>query len=158
MSSLSRIGHHLRKVMLPLCFLEPKPLTILSAIQTCGPYRRLSRGHASARDTILVQSCSHAITAFFSNLRRGNIFLSYMASIVVLSEALTVTLSGVPFNTAQPYTAHLVSTYLSIVIISVVLAVLIMVLLRQDDLVSPYPLRTMLFCVLPLQLKHAAGS
>ena len=83
----------LEKGNAPATLAGTKPLTILSAIRTCELYGRLSKGCASARDTILVEPCSHAITAFFSNLRRGNIFLSYMASMVVLSEVLTGALS-----------------------------------------------------------------
>lgn len=69
---------------------------------------------------------------------------------VILCEALTVALSGVPFSSAHYYTAYLVSTYLSVAIIGLMLSALILVLLRRDGLVLPYPLGTMLWVLLYL--------
>ena len=73
-----------------------------------------------------------------------------MSLMAILSEVLTVAISGVPFNSAQSYTAYLVSTYLSVTILVLMLIGLVWVLLRLDDLVLPYPLDRMLSVLLYL--------
>lgn len=58
----------------------------------------------------------------------------------IFSEILTVTLSGVPFNSARSYTGYLVSTYMSAAIIVMMLIGLLLVMVRSDELILPHSL------------------
>lgn len=58
----------------------------------------------------------------------------------LLSEVLTVTLSGVPFNSAQSYTGYIVSTTLSVAIIELMLIALLVILFKRRGPVLPYKL------------------
>jgi hypothetical protein len=108
------------------------------------PLWRLAQGQARAEDTILVESRSHAITAFFVDLSRGRLLLAYIALLALLSEILTVTLSGVPFNSSESYIAYLVSTYLSVTILALMLLGLAAVLVLRNGLEVPYQMDNIL--------------
>jgi hypothetical protein len=96
-----------------------------------------------------------------ASLLKEQFFLAYMALMAVLSEVLTVAISGVPFNSSQSYTAHLVSSYLSVTILVLMLIGLVWVLLRQDDLVLPYHVDRILSVLLYLcnsEMIHHVGD
>lgn len=113
-------------------------------IRVREPLRRLARGQARAEDTILVESRSHAITAFFVDLSRGRWLLAYIALLALLSEILTVTLSGVPFNSSESYIAYLISTYISVTILALMLLGLVAVVVLRNGLEVPYQMDNIL--------------
>lgn len=128
------------------------------------PLRRLAQGQARAQDTILIKSQSHAITAFFSNLFRGRFLLAYLALLALLSEALTVTLSGVPFSSSESYIGYLVSTYMSVSILVLMLLGLVAVLVRsssRNGVELPYQMGDMLstlLCLCHSRMIHDFGD
>lgn len=93
-------------------------------IRSLEPYRRLSRGSATPKESILVPSSAHPVTAIFISIRHRHYFVAYVSFLAVLTEVLVVTLSGVPFSSAQSYTGFFVSTFLSTAIITLLLMTL----------------------------------
>jgi hypothetical protein len=65
------------------------------------------------------------------NLFRRRFFLAYIALNAVLSEVLTVALSGVPFHSSQSWTGYVVSTWLSVTILFSMMVALLLVLFRE---------------------------
>ncbi|KAH6664191.1 hypothetical protein B0J14DRAFT_706627 [Halenospora varia] len=103
------------------------------------PYQRLLHKPAAARDTILVTANTVPLTAFFANLRRRNFFPAFISLNAILSEVLTVVLGSVPYSSQTSYTGFKVSTYISQVILALMLIALVWLLLRPHHTLPRKP-------------------
>jgi hypothetical protein len=97
------------------------------------PYRRLSRQPQLAKDSILVFPPTNPFAGLWQAVRRREILVALVAFASILSMITPIFLSNIPFNPAQTWTLHVVSTWTSIAILS------FMVLMLLLQLVTKYP-------------------
>jgi len=103
---------------------------------TLAIYPPLARKDADSESTIEFCRRSTPFTSFFAQLLNGHLVAAAVAFAAVLAEALTITLSGVPFNPGQiPLELH-VCSFTSIAILAVMVVVLIMLAIWRWR--SPY--------------------
>lgn len=93
-------------------------------VRVMTPYRRLCQGGAKLEATILVTQNGTPISSIVPALWRGNWFHVVIAFVAILSDVLIITISGVPYSSAQVLLDAMVCFYISIVILGImVLAV-----------------------------------
>ena len=103
---------------------------------TLAIYPPLARKDADGRSTVEFCRRSTPFTSFFAQLLNGHLVAAAVAFTAVLAEALTITLSGVPFNPGQiPLELH-VCSFTSIAILAVMVVVLIILAIWRWR--SPY--------------------
>ncbi|KXT04990.1 hypothetical protein AC578_10310 [Pseudocercospora eumusae] len=83
------------------------------------PFIRLSKGPASARDTITFEPSSTPIVSTWRALRCGYWSAAVVSITTLLGEVLNLVISGVPYATAQTWQQFLISAYMSIAILSI---------------------------------------
>ncbi|KAI9809373.1 MAG: hypothetical protein M1827_006885 [Pycnora praestabilis] len=94
-------------------------------VRTISPYRAMSLHPCPPSSTILLSTTHTPLTTIFASLRSGYYFSAFIAAIAILSEVLVIALAGVPFSSGQIWTAFLVSSYLSMVILSLMIIALV---------------------------------
>jgi len=83
-----------------------------------SPYAALASPHgATAAQSVLVTSPSNPVTALFYGNTWRNLLLGVVTLMAVLSEALVITLTAIPFSTATAYRAFELSVYISVAIL-----------------------------------------
>ncbi|KAI9889297.1 MAG: hypothetical protein M1814_005604 [Vezdaea aestivalis] len=102
------------------------------------PFRALNLGAPLAERSILIERTLSPFTTLFVSIRRKRVYCTLAALDGVLAEILIITLSGIPFNDGQLFTAFCVSVYLSISILSFMLLTLLAVFLRPGELKLPH--------------------
>ncbi|KAH0565071.1 hypothetical protein GP486_001539 [Trichoglossum hirsutum] len=105
-------------------------------IRTLEPYRNLSLRPSPAWDTILVTSKPHPIVALISALFSLRPFLALIAFDTILAEILTVVLPSVPYKGESIFIAYSLSAILAISIITIMLASLAWVAVRETRVTS----------------------
>src|SRR4051812_31136570 len=86
-----------------------------------SPFKRLSAGTSAPNSTIFLRRRSIPLTSILPMLFNGYIFASFIALVALLSEALVITLSGVPFNPGQIYLELLICSYASMAILALMI-------------------------------------
>ncbi|KAF2261894.1 hypothetical protein CC78DRAFT_607034 [Lojkania enalia] len=97
-----------------------------------APYRRLVQGNALADDSILMTNTAYPISTIYSALFSRHYALALVATVVILSEILTVALATIPFSSANLWVAYDVSTWISVAVISVMLLTLVLLFFHQE--------------------------
>src|SRR5579862_3249292 len=95
------------------------------------PYRSLTAGNAQPRDSILISSVLNPITALTTAVLRARFHLAVLAFNALLSEALIVSLSRIPFRGDSIYIAYVASSRLITAIVPFMLVTLMWVALRR---------------------------
>lgn len=96
------------------------------------PYAALASPHgATAKQSVLLKTHSHPITALLSKETWTHWLLGVVTLMAVLSEVLVITLNAVPFTTASAYSAFTVSVTMSMVILALMLVTLLAVMYWQ---------------------------
>ncbi|KEF60136.1 uncharacterized protein A1O9_04986 [Exophiala aquamarina CBS 119918] len=85
-------------------------------VRVVTPDRRRSQGGAKPEATILVTQNGTPIPSFVPALWRGNWFHAAIAFVALISDLLIITISGVPYSSAQILLDAVVCFYISIVI------------------------------------------
>jgi Protein of unknown function (DUF3433) len=88
---------------------------VYTYVNSKAPYIAMtaSKG-ATARQSILVQTASHPITALFSAVTWRNFVVLAVTVAAVLSEVLVVALGAIPYSVATAYVAFEASVYISV--------------------------------------------
>lgn len=95
------------------------------------PYRQLLHGNAKASDSILLAPCSNPFTGVFHSLAHGHFFNSYISFIAILCEPLIVALANIPFKPGTAFKAYMVCTWMTAVILFMMLIGMIWLLSRR---------------------------
>ncbi|ORX99149.1 hypothetical protein BCR34DRAFT_606716 [Clohesyomyces aquaticus] len=101
-------------------------------IALLAPYRRLAEAPAKAHETILMNTPSHPLTAIFPSILRRHYAQALVAVAALLSEVLTITLSTIPFSSANAWGAYVISTWISVSIISIMIFTLVLLFFRTE--------------------------
>jgi hypothetical protein len=101
-------------------------------IALLAPYRALVLGNATARSSILFTAPSHPLSAIHVSLSAGHYVLAVVAIAAILSEILTITLSTIPFSSANLYSAYRASTWITIAIIIIMLGILLLLFFYKE--------------------------
>jgi hypothetical protein len=132
-------------------------------IALLAPYRALVLGAATAQSSILFTPPSHPLLAIYASLSANHYVLALTALAAVLSEILTITLSTIPFSSANLYTAYQASTWISAGIIIIMLGVLSRLFFYHEPKlpVKPQTVAARLVylsdCALPVVFKDLGG-
>ena len=104
-------------------FFIPKRWTLISKldIRAKEPYRQLLRGNAPASKSILLAPLSNPFTGLFHSLRNGHYFNAYFSLVAILCQPLIVALANIPYSPGLAYTAYQVCTYITVVILNLML-------------------------------------
>ena len=103
----------------------------LIEIRNMEPYRQLLHGSAKPRDSILLAPYSNPFTGFFHSISHGHYFNSYISLVAVLCEPLIVALANIPFKPGTAYKAYQVATWISVLILVMMLVGIIWFLCRK---------------------------
>lgn len=104
--------------------LETMRLTDGQDIALLASYRALAAGNAPARSSILYVTPPHPILALHLAISSGHYILVPVAFAAILSEVLTITLSTIPFSSANLWSTYVTSHWISIGIIGIMVCVL----------------------------------
>jgi hypothetical protein len=83
----------------------------------------------TAEDSILMPYATSPYTQIYTSLRRRSFLIALMAFVAILSDFLPMFLTLVPYNNAASFQAHIICSWLSVGILTLMLVVLIAVLL-----------------------------
>jgi hypothetical protein len=93
--------------------------TVYTYAHSKAPYNALSASKgAAARQSILVRTASHPITALFAATTWRSFVLLAVTIATVLSEVLVIVLGAIPYSVKTAYVAFEASVYISISILS----------------------------------------
>ena len=95
------------------------------------PWRLLARGNAKPEDTILLSLDGTPLSSTRQGLHGKHFFVMSLAVIAVLCDVLLVVISGVPLADAQTLIAFRGSTYLSIIILSMIIGAMVTLIIRR---------------------------
>jgi hypothetical protein len=95
------------------------------------PYRKLALGGQTGKGTIDVTMTGTPYTTVMIALLRGDLFVSWIALITILSDILVIAVAGVPFSPAQVHEAGLASFYISFGILGLMIPSLVAVAIRR---------------------------
>jgi hypothetical protein len=100
-------------------------------VRIMQPYRILFR-HRDVRSTtkaLFASTPSTPYTSFPIALRRGHLFQALVSFIAILGDVLIIVIVGVPFGFGQVYSSFVVSKWISITILSLMIATNLIVIL-----------------------------
>ncbi|KAF1997785.1 hypothetical protein P154DRAFT_565134 [Amniculicola lignicola CBS 123094] len=104
---------------------------VFQDIARTAPYCRLALGHAKAEESILMTEPSHPLTGLPQAIYHRHYVLALAATAAILSQLLTVTLSTIPFDSANAWNAYVASTWISISILLVMLLTLVVLFFHR---------------------------
>lgn len=100
------------------------------------PYRNLQRGSAHPRHSILLAPHSNPFTGIFYSLRHGHFFNAFYSFVAILCEPLIVCLANIPFRPGTAFLAYTIATWLSTVVLVLMIVGIIWRLFRTSAAVA----------------------
>jgi hypothetical protein len=105
------------------------------------PYHRLLLGSSYPQDSILVPTYMSPFSAIIPSLRRRHYLVALICFVSVLSEFLPICLANISFSPALTRQAYFTCTYISMIILILMVGSILVLIFRPRGKVRPLPRR-----------------